>query len=102
MDAKQRYRLRQKLQAALLRLCQVIGQMQKAQVDFNKDNAATVEAVLHLLADCRKRGRNSACYDDLDSVVDRAEKAINRAGKRRHSETFRRAMRRVRTARKTR
>jgi hypothetical protein len=50
MDAKARYRLRQKLKAALLRVVEVVGELQQAGVDCNTDNLVTADAAMRILA----------------------------------------------------
>jgi hypothetical protein len=49
MNAKQRFRLRRKLTAALLQVAMTVGEMQRKRVGVNRENLATAGTVLRLL-----------------------------------------------------
>jgi len=49
MTAQRRFRVRKKLQAAMLRLIEVLGEMQEYEVAPNKENVATVAMAMTVL-----------------------------------------------------
>ncbi len=100
MNAKSRYRLRLKLQDALLRVDEVVNELTSAGIDCNKANAATIETVLHLLVAFRNRGHNSAKYDPQEEVMDLAFKALLHAKNRRRIETAKRKIRACRSCKR--
>jgi len=92
MDAKQRFRLRRKLQAALLRLMEIEAMMTAEGVCCNPENANTLEVLLQGLLRLRQ-GPHSVAFDDPYVIMDKAFPALREAKKRRMLETARRKIR---------
>lgn len=83
LSAKAVYRLRQKLQSALLRLVEVLGKMEAAGVEVNIDNMATGDMVLTYLRSRVLSGLGDWKVELNPVGLD----ALKQAKKRRHKET---------------
>lgn len=92
MNAKQRFRLRRKLTAALLQVVTVVSEMQGKKVGVNRENLATAGTVLRLLDHLIVNGPTT---DDAKPIMvpTAGIKAVEGAMKRRAKETFKRRKR---------
>jgi len=98
MTPKERYRLRLKLQSALLDLYVVMVEMKRAGVTCNEANLPTASTVLTLLDDLLNRSADPAMHADPDEVTKRAWDELGKAKKRRQVETIKRGNRRRKAA----
>jgi maltooligosyltrehalose synthase len=89
MAAKRRYRLRQKLQASLFRLIEVIEELTAEEVQANETNLITADAVMRLLARFLHLDRQEEPLQVLAAAVE----AIKQAAQTRAKETWKRKIR---------